>query len=188
MKGQTRRGAMIETGVNLVVGFALTWIANTLIFPFWGFHPPASALWTIGAVMTVISIARHYTLRRLFEALRLRKAPPDFLYIVEEGAAERLRQILGEGYSLAHDDSYARAELQRAAGWYCLASASYRNDGDLLSGEDLFDDQDYGWPWSLSFWKSQSERRDLVKALALIIAAIGRIDREQDRRVAPRRS
>lgn len=179
MKAQTRTGAAIETGVNLVVGFALTWAANKWILPWWGFYPPASFLWTIGGVMTVISIARQYTLRRIFEWLRIRNAPPAFLYIAEELAAERLRQINGEGYDLAHDDKYTRAELQRAAGWYALASATYRNDG-FVSGERLFADPDMGWPWDEQFWKSESERRDLVKSGALIIAAIGRIDRARN--------
>jgi len=34
-----------------------------------------------------------------------------------------------------------------------------------------------GWPWAKSWWKPASLRRSLVKAAALLIAEIERIDR-----------
>ena len=37
------------------------------------------------------------------------------------------------------------------------------------------------WPWDRQWWKPKSRRRNLVRAAALLIAAIERIDREQAR-------
>ncbi len=186
MKSQTRLGSLWESTQNVIVGYVISVGATWSIGPYFGLRPPTfQDLLGFGLAMTVVSVVRSYAIRRWNEWKRARHAPPDFLHIAEELAGERLRQINGEGYSLAHDDAYDRAELQRAAGWYALASASYRNDGGPLATEDLFEDRDFGWPWDMAYWKSQSERRDLVKAGALIIAAIGRIDRHVRRRLAP---
>lgn len=182
MKAQTRKGAAIETGVNLVVGFAMAWGINFAVLPVFGMHPTMAALWGLGGVFTVASIVRQFFLRRLFEWLRIRKAPPEFLYIAEEIAAERHRQISGEGYDLAHDDRYFRGELQRAAAWYSLSSIDHSIGPDAANFAEVINEPfithpDYGWPWDPIYWKPTSERRDLVKAGALIIAAIGRHDR-----------
>jgi hypothetical protein len=37
--------------------------------------------------------------------------------------------------------------------------------------------REYGWPWDLKWWKPTTPRRDLVKAAALIVAEIERLDR-----------
>jgi len=177
MKAQTRGGAAIETGVNLVVGFGLSWAINCWCLPLFGMQPSLGALWGLGGIFTAASIMRQFCLRRLFEWLRIRKAPPEFLYIAQELAAERNRQIISEGYDLAHDDQYHRGELQRAAAWYALAGARWTNATLPPCDLGLFASNTYGWPWDRSFWRPTTARRDLVKAGALIIAAIGRIDR-----------
>lgn len=182
MKAQTRRGAAIETGVNLVVGFAANWIVNWVVLPWFGYPAHAEVLVTLGVIMTVVSIARQYSLRRIFEWLRIRKAPPEFLDIVEEIAEERLAQFNREGYDLAHDDQYHRGELQRAAAWYALSSIDHQIGPDAANFAEVINEPfithpDYGWPWDPIYWKPTTERRDLVKAGALIIAAIGRHDR-----------
>lgn len=80
-------------------------------------------------------------------------------------AAERARQVSGEGYSDAHDDHYTDRELTRAAVAYALG-ATDREDAD-----------DY-WPRGWAERKpTDSEIGDLVKAGALIAAEIDRIQR-----------
>jgi hypothetical protein len=37
------------------------------------------------------------------------------------------------------------------------------------------------WPWSLHWWKPKSPRRDLIRAAALIVAEIERLDRADSR-------
>ncbi len=73
--------------------------------------------------------------------------------------AERQRQIYKELWTTAHDDKYKDNELSRAAACYALGVTAY-------------------WPlkWQ-GWWKPTSRRRDLVKAGALILAEIERLDR-----------
>lgn len=177
MKAQTRGGAAIETSVNLVVGFGLSWAINYWCLPLFGMQPTMGALWGLGGIFTMASIVRQFILRRLFEWLRIRKAPPEFLYIAEELALERRRQISSEGYDLAHDDRYQRGELQRAAAWYALSGSRWTTATLKPCDLGLFASSTYGWPWERKFWRPTNARRDLVKAGALIIAAIGRLDR-----------
>lgn len=64
---QTRLESAIEVGANLVAGFWINFIANILVLPAFGFS--ALTLETnlyIGLAYTVISIARQYIFRRLF--------------------------------------------------------------------------------------------------------------------------
>ena len=77
--------------------------------------------------------------------------------------AERKRQIDAEGMSTAGDDSYQAAELPRAAAAYILSGSS--------------EDAPYYWPWSKEWWKPRDGRKNYVRAAALLIAEIERIDR-----------
>ena len=73
-------------------------------------------------------------------------------------AAERLRQIVVEGWTPEHDDGHATDDLAEAAAAY------------LLNDETLF-------PWP-DWWKPGDDPiRRLVKAGALIAAEIDRLQR-----------
>jgi len=98
--------------------------------------------------------------------------------------AERQRQIDDEGWSTEHDDHHTSHQLALAAGWYCMASSShYKDTCGLNSGQNTMHSQMWGahaayaWPFDSQWFKPTTERRDLVKAGALILAAIERIDR-----------
>lgn len=99
---------------------------------------------------------------------------------IEDIAAERQRQIETEGWTPEHDDVHADGgELSRAAACYAAhASAFQRVTVDLTAYRTADPARhDYGWPWSSSWWKPSTPRRDLVKAGALIVAEIERLDR-----------
>lgn len=85
-------------------------------------------------------------------------------------AKERQRQIDAEGWSLEHDDSHDAGQLAVAAG--CYALASFLNSPSSL--EQIF--KRY-WPWDRQWWKPESARHDLIRAGALIVAEIERLDR-----------
>ncbi len=86
--------------------------------------------------------------------------------------AERLRQQTEEGFDAAQDDKYREGELPSAAACYA-EFASYSDDTRARhAGRPIT-----GWPWAADWWKPTSRRRDLVKAAALIIAEIERLDR-----------
>ncbi len=79
---------------------------------------------------------------------------------------ERQRQVSGEGYSLCRDDGYVKGELSEASATYASLAG---NPGSLSTQ----------WPWGAKTFKpSADRRRDLVKAAALILAEIERLDRQ----------
>lgn len=86
---------------------------------------------------------------------------------------ERQRQINVEGHALTKDDSYAQCELLQAAVMYTAVTAL------TLTGEPHppVDEVKELWPWDIQWWKPTTPRRNLVKAAALIIAEIERLDR-----------
>ena len=95
--------------------------------------------------------------------------------VADEILAERNRQMDVEGWSLGHDDTHANGELACAAGCYAL-HAGMPEPGQVPSGIAPQD-----WPWSAEWWKPQDRRRDLVRAAALIVAEIERLDRSPKR-------
>lgn len=82
--------------------------------------------------------------------------------------AERRRQAEVEGWVPERDDQYQFGELAGAAACYALTSAKH---WCAASATHLL------WPWSREWWKPTTPRRDLVKAGALILAEIERLDR-----------
>lgn len=80
-------------------------------------------------------------------------------------AAERRRQIEVEGWTPEHDAAHDMGELARAA--ICYA--------DPLN--EVREQPPAKWPWSSEWWRPKDRRRDLVRAGALIVAEIERLDR-----------
>lgn len=110
--------------------------------------------------------------------------------------AERRRQVVAEGWTSTHDDEHPDGELALAAACYAMfASASDRQraatdlpaslttTGEPVSGWAAFRAI---WPWDREFWKPKDRRRDLVRAAALIVAEIERLDRKAARERAAR--
>ncbi|EOW6999271.1 TPA: hypothetical protein ACRMT8_002278 [Pseudomonas aeruginosa] len=85
--------------------------------------------------------------------------------------AERRRQITAEGWTPEHDDEHADGQMARAAACYALAGSSAPNDGTAALLVSL------AWPWDEQWWKPSTARRDMVKACALALAEIERLDR-----------
>lgn len=84
--------------------------------------------------------------------------------IVKEIRSERYRQMQEEGWSPAHDQQHDAGELSDAAACYALGQP-----------EEIINQL---WPWGWQWWKPTEKRRNLVKAGALIVAEIERLDRE----------
>jgi len=67
---QTRTMSLIEAATNVIVGYGLAVITQIMIFPVFGLHATLAQNLKMGLVFTVVSIARGYALRRLFERWR----------------------------------------------------------------------------------------------------------------------
>lgn len=90
--------------------------------------------------------------------------------------AERQRQVTEEGRTPEHDDTYRNGELARAAA--CYAENAGRSDGSRDYVASVKRTVPPGlWPWAIKWWKPKDRRRDLVRAGALIVADIERLDR-----------
>lgn len=84
---------------------------------------------------------------------------------------ERRRQVDHEGFDAVHDAAHANGELAIAAACYLLDSLGnqFSNLSRLARGL---------WPFDAPWWKPRSRRENLVRAGALVIAEIERLDRE----------
>lgn len=67
---QTRMGSFVEAWANIIIGFAINWSANMLIFPLFGFEITGGQAFAVGLIFTAISLVRSYVLRRLFNRIR----------------------------------------------------------------------------------------------------------------------
>jgi hypothetical protein len=90
---------------------------------------------------------------------------------LEDIAAERHRQISQEGWTIGHDDEHAGGEMALAGASYALATVWPFHFWGCEWVSRI-------WPWDQKWWKpGGGKRRNLVKAGALIVAEIERLDR-----------
>jgi hypothetical protein len=164
---QSRRMSLTESVSNIAVGLLISMWAQMLFLPMLGVHASFQQNFSFALIMIAVSIARSYLLRRVFEALQIRRPLSPFMQAV---LAERFRQIDQEGWSSEHDDAHDRGELGRASGSYIINAGS---QSPLVPHE---------WPWASEWWKPQGYRRDLVRGVALGIAEGERFDRARQKR------
>lgn len=84
--------------------------------------------------------------------------------------AERNRHVQ-EGWTPQHDDEHSDGALARAAACYAVGIKHLE-----MRRENTPYNTDV-WPFDSEWWKPKDTRRNLVKAAALLIAEIERIDR-----------
>lgn len=63
---QTKKHSLIESFTNVAVGYTINLGVQLIVFPLFGFNVTMADNLLIGLIFTVVSIARSYTLRRLF--------------------------------------------------------------------------------------------------------------------------
>ncbi|MCO5129780.1 MAG: hypothetical protein M9932_04355 [Xanthobacteraceae bacterium] len=83
-------------------------------------------------------------------------------------AEERRRQRDVKGWTVEHDDGHATGEMAGAAACYALSTIKHWAKDHVIK---------LIWPWASEWWKPKDHRRNLVKAGALIVAEIERLDR-----------
>ncbi len=67
---QSRTMSLVESFTNVAVGYGIAVITQIVVFPLFGLTTTLTENMAIGAIFTVVSIARSYCLRRLFETIR----------------------------------------------------------------------------------------------------------------------
>lgn len=66
---QSRTMSLVEAMANVVVGYVLAIVTQMIVFPWFGLEAALTEHLTIGAAFVIISLARGYILRRIFEHL-----------------------------------------------------------------------------------------------------------------------
>lgn len=97
---------------------------------------------------------------------------------------ERARQR--EMWSAEHDDEHRLGEIACASALYALRSGMANKHGreqadEICAREEILAIEKQIWPWDRKWWKPRDRRRTLVKAAALLIAEIERLDRAAER-------
>lgn len=89
-------------------------------------------------------------------------------------ANERERQVTEEGWTRDHDKGHG-AELATAGATYAL------NAADNVDAVPITPHVPLTWPWEEKWWKPTGDPiRDLIKAGALIAAAVDELLRQQN--------
>ena len=96
------------------------------------------------------------------EAYQAAEAPAPMTAAATDVLAERRRQVEAEGWTATHDDQHRNGELAVAAVCYAIYIDS---------------EPPRMWPFDPTWWRPVSDRRNLVKAAALLLAEIERLDR-----------
>lgn len=66
---QSRLGSFLESLANVAIGYGIAVGAQLLVFPWFGIRVSVQDNLAIGLLFTVVSLARSYLLRRLFNSL-----------------------------------------------------------------------------------------------------------------------
>ena len=98
--------------------------------------------------------------------------------VVKEIHKERQRQVEAKGWDTKHDDRHIDGQLAIAASCYADPDPEMTCATEDGTGVEYPD----RWAWDASDWKPKSRRRDLIRAGALIVAEIDRLDREAARK------
>lgn len=72
---QSKIGSLVESLINILIGFGIALGSQILIFPMYGVNIPLHDNVMITLWFTLISIARSYSLRRLFNRITVWRMP-----------------------------------------------------------------------------------------------------------------
>jgi hypothetical protein len=71
---QSRTMSLVEAIANVVVGYGVAVMAQMLVFPVFGLQTTLVQNLKLGGIFSLVSIARSFALRRIFEAIRARRS------------------------------------------------------------------------------------------------------------------
>lgn len=174
-KAKTEGGAALATAAEPAASPAaappaLTAISNTLTGSGMELDFKSGAITLQGAALEDLSV-KHENGTPAFQAVWASDSPepwPGLAQVAGDVFKERLRQVADEGLALERDDTYVGRELVGAAICYALQASSLPLHRVVFS-----------WPLAPGTFKPTSPRTCLVKAAALILAEIERLDRAE---------
>ncbi len=72
MTGQKRRHSLLESFLNVSIGFFIALMTQIIVFPWFGIAVGLHENIRISVIFTVVSIVRSYVLRRVFNHLHVK--------------------------------------------------------------------------------------------------------------------
>ena len=63
---QSKKHSLFEAITSTIIGYGVAVITQCVVFPWFGLYVPLDQNLMIGAIFTVVSVARSYFVRRLF--------------------------------------------------------------------------------------------------------------------------
>lgn len=101
--------------------------------------------------------------------------------VLGEIATERARQVGVEGFTAKHDDEHDDGSMARAAAAYAYAGSLHDLHRAGVEHKDAtITGSIWPWNWDWTWWKPKTPRQDLIRAAALIVAEIERLDRKKE--------
>ncbi|MDD3030335.1 MAG: hypothetical protein PHS57_08715 [Alphaproteobacteria bacterium] len=73
-RGQSKKHSLLESVVNVAIGYGIAILSQIAIFPLFGIHIPLRDNLLIGVLFTIVSIVRSYALRRAFNWWHVRSS------------------------------------------------------------------------------------------------------------------
>lgn len=67
---QSKKHSLIESLVNVLIGYGVACGSQIIIFPMFGIHIPLADNFIMGIWFTLISIIRSYIVRRIFNRIK----------------------------------------------------------------------------------------------------------------------
>jgi hypothetical protein len=107
----------------------------------------------------------------------LKIAGADRINILYQIAEERRRQVEDLALSTEEDDGATQGQLARMASGYAFGSTVYADLGQGLKPGSAPD----FWPHGRAYYNPEDPRSDLIRAAALIVAEIERLDRAEEK-------
>lgn len=178
---QSKFMSLVESVVSILVGFGISLVAQMYFLPMLGVAISFRQNLTFALIMTAVSIGRQFVMRRIFEALHIRRPLSAFMQAV---IAERFRQKEVEGWDEAHDDEMPRGALASAGAVYALDGRMATVVSDPIHGAEVPVGPMCFWPWDLDHYKPYDYRRNLVRSAALIMAEGDKLDRKRKQKRA----
>jgi len=113
---------------------------------------------------------------------RLLEIDQESVLAITDIAEERVRQIDSEGWSPQHDDEHSDGEMADAAACYAVGSTMENEVPRFWDGlPTRLKRRTTVWPWSPEWWKPKSPHHNKVRAAALLVAELARIQRRATR-------
>jgi len=137
--GQSRRRSLLESFVNILVGYSINFTANLLIFPIFGWHISTRENLTLGVIYTGISLVRSYGLRRFFNRKECKKNKmTDKERIINRLQNLAIERIINRLQNLAIEKSLNMENCQDIADVY--EKHFYKNTKNIVSKQEKQND------------------------------------------------